>query len=156
VAIQLLSQELIREVTERAAASPRRRMNHNFHESATDNPHRFLNVFLKGSYVAPHRHLHPPKPEAFLVLQGRAVAVIFNDEGVIRERYVIGEGCGSVGIDLPAGVWHTIAALTPVAVCYEVKPGPWNPANDKEFAPWAPLEGDPRADGYLAGLTAGL
>jgi hypothetical protein len=43
-------------------------------------------------------------------------------------------------------------ALTPHAVCYEVKPGPWNPASDKEFAVWAPDEGRPEAAAYLAGL----
>ena len=58
------------------------------------------------------------------------------------------------GIDLRPGLWHSIAALTPVAVCYEVKPGPWDPATDKEFAPWAPEEGSDAASQYLATLLA--
>jgi len=38
-------------------------------------------------------------------------------------------------------------------VCYEVKPGPYLQANDKEFAPWAPREGDPDAARYLEELV---
>jgi len=39
--------------------------------------------------------------------------------------------------------------MSPHAVCYEVKPGPYDAATDKEFAPWAPREGDPGALEYL-------
>ena len=50
-----------------------------------------------------------------------------------------------VGVDVGPGIWHTVAILTDAAVCYEVKPGPYSAANDKDFAPWAPREGDPAA-----------
>jgi len=51
-------------------------------------------------------------------------------------------------------VWHSVAVLSPHAVCYEVKPGPYSQATDKDFAPWAPHEGDPAAFAYLARLVA--
>ncbi len=153
---QLISADLIRDVTSKARLSPRLRMNHNFHFAAQDNPHRFLNVFLKGSYAVPHRHWQPPKSESFLVLEGRMVAVIFNDDGTVLARHLMGPGEEAMGIDLEAGVWHTVAALSDVAVCYEVKPGPWDPASDKEFAAWAPPEGDHAVPAYLDSLTAGL
>ncbi|MCZ7678049.1 MAG: hypothetical protein M5U28_04420 [Sandaracinaceae bacterium] len=37
---------------------------------------------------------------------------------------------------------------------YEVKPGPWDPATDKEMAPWAPPEGDPRAAELVRALLS--
>jgi hypothetical protein len=37
-------------------------------------------------------------------------------------------------------------------VCFEVKPGPWERATDKEFAEWAPAESDPAAAEYLRRL----
>ena len=40
----------------------------------------------------------------------------------------------------------------PDTVIFEVKPGPYDAATDKEFAPWAPPEGDPRAHAYLIQL----
>jgi len=59
------------------------------------------------------------------------------------------------GIDLVPGVWHTLAAVSEYAVIYEVKPGPWDPATDKEFAAWAPREGEPGTRDYLLRLLAG-
>jgi len=112
-----------------------------------DNPHRFLNVMAKGTYVTPHRHLDPPKSEAFLVLSGEMAFFAFDDRGQITETHVLGRD--PMGIDIQPGVWHTLAVISEYAVCYEVKPGPYSVANDKDFAPWAPREGDPSAAEYL-------
>jgi hypothetical protein len=49
-----------------------------------------------------------------------------------------------------------MAVLTPHVVCFEVKPGPYSAANDKDFAPWAPREGDPRAGVYLDRLVSSV
>ena len=153
--IQRLDSALLDEVTERALTSARRRTNHNFHASAADNPHRFLNALAKGTYCPPHRHSSPPKSEAFLVLRGKVALFVFDDTGKVIETHVLGEG-GLLGVDVPAGVWHCIAVLSDTAVCYEVKPGPWDPASDKQLAPWAPAEGDPTVDAYLNSLLSEL
>jgi cupin fold WbuC family metalloprotein len=152
--MQLIDDEIIRATLEAARRSPRRRMNHNFHAGPEDNPHRFLNVLLQNTYVAPHRHLVPPKAESFLVLEGCIALFCFHDGGAVRSSHLLGDRSPATarGIDLEPGVWHTLTAISPYAVCYEVKPGPWDPTTDKEFAPWAPREGDPGADAYLAAL----
>ena len=151
-AVQLIGDGLIAQVLDKARRSTRLRANHNFHSGAEANPQRFLNVLVEGTYIAPHRHRDPPKTESFLVLEGCVAVLCFDDNGAITDRYLVGSGSDAKGIDLPAGVWHTIAAVTPHAVCFEVKPGPWDPATDKEFASWAPMEGDPGAPAYLASL----
>lgn len=155
--VQLITDELVASVIEQARLSPRRRMNYNFHGSAGENPHRFLNVFLEGSYVRPHRHRSVPKAESFIVLRGHMAAFVFDDRGEVLERHTLGPGSyrgepAAQGIDLAPGLWHTVAALSPIAVCYEVKPGPWDPATDKEFALWAPEEGSPESAKYLRNL----
>jgi cupin fold WbuC family metalloprotein len=163
--VQLITEELIDLVVAQAQESTRRRKNYNFHAGEEDNPQRFLNVILRGSYVRPHRHLTPPKAESFLVLRGHAAAFVFDDKGAVVSGHILGPGAfpghapshvtdGTVarGIDLRPGLWHCVAALSPVAVCYEVKPGPWDLATDKEFAPWAPEEGSAGAVQYLATL----
>ena len=88
---------------------------------------------------------------------------VYNWIGTSRSRsarsvsaWELTETYSPAAIDLPPGVWHTLAALSPHAVCYEVKPGPYLPANDKAFAPWAPREGEPGAPAYLASLLEGL
>lgn len=166
--IQLITDALINEIAAGARSSARLRLNHNFHTGPEDNPHRFLNVLLKGTYVTPHRHSSPPKSEGFLVLQGCAAVFTFHDSGAVDQIYLLTpDGKPSDlplplrdkpvarGIDLPPGVWHTVVALTPHVVCYEVKPGPWIPSTDKEFAAWAPAEGAAGAKEFMAALLDG-
>ncbi|HEY2019198.1 MAG TPA: WbuC family cupin fold metalloprotein [Bryobacteraceae bacterium] len=152
--IQLLGPALLQSLIERAARSPRLRINHNFHATMEDNPHRFLNVMLRGTYVAPHRHRDPPKSESFLALDGEFGFFTFEDDGRVATAHVLGRGV--MGIDIQPGVWHSLAVLTPHAVCYEVKPGPYSAASDKDFAPWAPREGDPGVAAYLDSLVCQL
>ena len=54
------------------------------------------------------------------------------------------------------GVWHSMAVLTPHVICFEVKPGPYSAATDKDFAPWAPREGDAGTGAYLDGLVSSV
>jgi len=153
--MQILDEKLIRSVIAAARQSERRRMNLNLHRGNGDNPHRFLNVLLRGTYVTPHRHLRPPKSETFLILRGSVVFFVFADDGTIRETRTLAAGSDSgipLGIDIQPGIWHTLAALTEYAVCFEVKPGPYDPEDDKEFAPWAPLEGAADCGAYLQGI----
>lgn len=164
MSVQLLTESLIQSVLTKAKSSPRLRANHNFHSGPEDNPHRFLNVLTFGTYIAPHRHKVPPKAESFIVLEGYVAFFIFDEAGVVHQTFILGSGPlptslpsgvsapPARGIDVPAGAWHTLAAITPHAVCYEVKPGPWDPATDKEFASWAPQEGDAGVADYLRKL----
>jgi cupin fold WbuC family metalloprotein len=151
--IQLIDAALVNGVLERAKGSPRLRMNHNFHAGPADNPHRFLNALVRGTYSAPHRHLVPPKAESFIALEGEVCVFLFEDDGRLAARHVLGRG-GLYGVDIAAGVWHSVAAITETAVCFEVKPGPYEASNDKEFAPFAPREGAPEAAAYLAQLLS--
>jgi len=154
--IQLIDRALLDRVLEAARRSPRGRLNHNFHHTPAEDPNRFLNAMLAGTYVAPHRHLTVPKPEMFVALAGRVSLFTFDDTGRIAGRFLIGEGApgGRIGIDIAAGIWHTLVVLSPAAILLEVKPGGYDAATDKQFAPWAPREGDPGAPEYLARLEA--
>lgn len=151
---QLISQDQIDALVARAQSLPRRRVNWNLHATLEDPVHRFLNVMLRGTYVAPHRHVAPPKPESFIVLEGEVALFQFGEDGAVDMVAFLGPATSPrvFGIDLAAGVWHALVVLSPVAVIFEVKAGPYVPATDKDFAPWAPLEGDSGAPAYLAGL----
>jgi len=154
--IQLMTPALFERVLGQAQASPRRRMNFNFHATLDENPSRLLNVLLRGTYIRPHRHRDPPKAESFVVLEGRIGILIFDDEGRIEQRHALGRGDAALGIDIAPGIWHTAVALSDHAICFEVKPGPYVQAVDKEFAPWAPREGDPGCAEYLETLVCGF
>lgn len=153
--VQLIDEALLDATLARAFAAPRGRINHNFHPDLASNPHRFLNAWTRGSYAAPHRHLAVPKPESFIVMRGELALFVFDDAGAIIEKHLLGRH-GLLGVDLAPGLWHTVAAVTETAVCFEVKAGPYDAATDKEFAPWAPREGEPGAAQYLERLMAAL
>jgi cupin fold WbuC family metalloprotein len=153
--VQLIDDTLIEATLAKARSSPRRRANHNLHASHAEGYHRFLNAWLRGTYAAPHRHIAIPKPETFVVLRGKLACFIFDDAGAVIQCSVLGAG-GVLGVDISAGVWHTVLPLTPEAVCLESKLGPWDAKTDKEFAPWAPLEGDPAAAEYAERLLTAV
>ena len=84
--------------------------------------------------------------------------VSFSDDGTPEEDglLLIDAERGVYGCDIRPGVWHTIFALVPDTVIFEVKPGPYSPAGDKDFAPWAPQEYSPEAAVFLAELEDGF
>lgn len=133
-------------------ASPRKRIILPFHRTLDDPLHRMLNAIQPGSYVHPHRHLSTPKSEAWIVLRGELLFVSFDDDGRVDQSAVLAPGGAHFGVDLVPGRYHTIVALEPDTVIYEVKSGPYTKDADKAFAPWAPAEGTPEAEVYLAEL----
>ena len=148
----VLSRALVEEVTEASRTSPRRRIIQPFHKEDAELLHRMFNVIQPDSYVRPHRHLEPPKAEAWVVLRGALAFFTFEDDGRVRDCLSLEAGGEHFGVDLAPGIFHGLVALAPDTVIYEVKTGPYAPANDKTFASWAPAEGTPEATGYLTSL----
>lgn len=134
-----------------AAANPRRREIHCFHTRDAAPLHRMINALAPGTYVRPHRHLDPPKDEAFVLLTGKMGFICFRDDGSFgrEDCGILDRDTGVYAVDMPAGGWHTILALTPDTAVFEIKPGPYSPIDDKDFAVFAPREDDPGALDYL-------
>ncbi len=152
--VALIDRNLVERKACDAKRSDRKREIHNFHEADSDPLQRMLNAIQPGSYIRPHRHLNPPKSESILLLQGQLAYVSFGDDGLPEEGglVLVDLGRGVYGCDLRPGVWHTIFALAPNTVLFEVKPGPYDPSADKEFAPWSPPEHTAEAAAFLAEL----
>jgi cupin fold WbuC family metalloprotein len=126
-------------------------MNDNLH-GMQDAIHRLLNATEPGTYVQPHRHLVPPKVETLAVLCGRGAILIFDDTGEVRETSVLSPQGPDFVAEVPAGAWHTLLALDPGTIWFEVKAGPYAPPNTEEIAPFAPAPGTLEAGSYLSGL----
>lgn len=154
--MQPIDEKLLDEVTARARASARRRHMHNFHSDYAEPVQRMLNALEPDTYIAPHRHPDPGKLEVFVALRGRLGVLEFDDAGTVRRAFVLECNSPTQGIEIPAGAWHTILALAPGTVVYEVKPGPYDPARAKEHPPWALPEGDPCAPAYLETLRVAI
>ena len=67
--IEIIDNNLMNEVSEQAKASPRLRMNYNFHKNLDEKCHRMLNAVEPGTEIPIHRH--PTKDETFVILKGK-------------------------------------------------------------------------------------
>ena len=150
--MKIIDNELLKKVSKDAILSPRKRMNHNFHDTYEAIVQRLLNALEPGTYVQPHKHENPDKVESFIVLKGKILVVEFNDEGDVVKSCILSASDGIFGVEIPPRAWHSIAALESGSVVYETKEGPYSPGDDKNFATWAPKEGDPSCADYLRNL----
>ena len=141
-------------LTAEARRSPRLRMNRNLH--AMDDPiHRLLNATEPGTYVAPHRHLASPRRETLSVVRGRGAVVVFGDAGDVRGIRVLAPGGPVLAIEIPPECWHTLVALEPGTVWFEVKAGPYVAPPPEDCATWAPAASQQdAAAAYLGRLEA--
>lgn len=138
-----------------AEASQRLRQHRNVHHSYNDNCQRLMNAICVGSYIAPHRHHLDPRNECLIAVKGLFAVVIFDSLGKISEIEFIGNQKVknvSVGLELSPETWHTVLAMEENSVLFEVKEGPFDPIQAKEYPPWAPAEGSSEAKSYHSKL----
>ena len=119
----IIDKTLLDTVSARAKASPRLRMNHNFHQSLDDKCHRMLNAVEPGTDIPIHRH--PTKDESFVLLRGKVRLTTYNDDGSIIESVVLSQENGVYGVDIPKRVWHKLESLEPGSIIFECKEGPF-------------------------------
>ncbi len=147
-AIKRLSQKLFDTVSQEAAALPRLRKNHNFHQ-LPDGVQRFINVLQPGTYVRPHRHVRSADSngfELFLVLQGEIGFLVLDGQGEVVQTERLSAQGPTYGLELEEGQYHTLIALAPDTVMFEIKEGPYVPAKDKDFMANFPMEGTLEAE----------
>jgi len=133
-----ITNPLIRE----AAKSYRKRKNFNFHQLFSDRIHRMIHATNPETYVQPHKHENPDKMETFIILKGRVLLIEFSEKGEIIDHLILDLSNGNYGAEIPPKTWHTLLTLEPDSLVYEIKDGPWDASDDKNFATWAPSEGE--------------
>jgi cupin fold WbuC family metalloprotein len=151
-----INDDLLNQLTQKAQSSPRKRMTYNFHREASDTLQRMLNAMEPGTYIRPHKHENPDKREAFFALRGTLCLIEFYDSGEVKDYTILNARERNYGAEIAEKTWHSIISLESGSVAYEVKDGPYDPVNDKNFAPWAPEENSPEATEYLKNLIQKL
>lgn len=120
--IEIIDSQLLEEVSEQAKASPRLRMNYNFHQSLEEKCHRMLNALEPGTEIPIHRH--PTKDETIVILEGRAKVFTYNSRGTMKSFVVLDRDGAHYGVNIPKNTWHTITCDEP-CVLFECKEGPY-------------------------------
>ena len=136
---------------EQAVTNPRLRQNFDLRTSPADTSQRMLNALLPGTKVPIHRH--EDSTETVICLVGKLEEIIYEEvneyiyeatsccgdvtrQRKIKEisRQILSPAEGKFGIQIPAGVWHTINVIEP-SVIFEAKDGAYNESGnttDKE------------------------
>lgn len=119
----IIDKKLLDEVSGKAKASERLRMNLNFHDSLDAKAQRLLNALEMGTVLPIHRHQHTS--ETYLLLRGKIRVMFYNEMGAETESFLLNPLDGNYGIHIPIGQWHTLEVLESDSVIFEVKDGPY-------------------------------
>lgn len=156
--MKVFNSDYLSKLIAQAQCSRRKRQHSNIHESYADPCQRLFNAIEPGSYIRPHRHASDPKNELLIAVRGLMALVTFDEQGNVVEVIHFGADRHgkkmTIGAELPANKWHTVIALESGCILLEVKEGPFDPSQPKDFAPWAPQEDEPFSQEYLKMLTS--
>jgi cupin fold WbuC family metalloprotein len=127
-----ITQGLLNELTAKAKASPRLRMNLDLRNDENDTSQRMLNAIEPGSDVPIHRH--QKSSETVVCLRGRVVEEYYDElERTCTEAIELTPNGQTVALNIPAGQWHTIRSLESGSVIMEVKDGKFEPLADVDI-----------------------
>ena len=133
--VQLINNELLKELHDKAAASERLRQNFDLRTTPEDGSQRMLNVLQPGTHVPIHRH--EDTDETVICIQGKLDMIFFAElpnmdaGGPGREfqetfRTELCPTKGKYGVQIPKGVWHTIEVFEESTI-FEAKDGKYVP-----------------------------
>ena len=124
-----IDKKLISNLFEKALTNPRLR--HSFDlRNPTDGGQRMLNALLPGTVVPVHQH--PQSNENVLLLCGKLIEIIYDENGNEIERIHLDPTVGYFGCVVPQGAWHTVEVLEP-SVIYEAKDGKYGEDGSETF-----------------------
>ena len=119
------------ELTERAKACERMRMNFDLRTSVGDTSQRMLNALEPGTVVPIHRHC--TTAETVIVVRGSVKEFLYDECGNVTEEIFMEVGGDCPVLQIPAGQWHTIEALESGTVIFEAKDGAFAPLRDEDI-----------------------
>lgn len=124
-----IDKKLISDLFEKALTNLRLRNSFDL-RNPTDGGQRMLNALLPGTVVPVHRH--PQSNENVLLLCGKLVEIIYDENGNEIERIHLDPTVGNYGCVVPQGAWHTVEVLEP-SVIYEAKDGKYGEDGSETF-----------------------
>lgn len=125
-----INKEFLGKLFEQAVVNPRLRQSYDLRTSLDDNSQRILNALLPGTIVPIHRH--PNSNENVLLLCGKLVEIIYDENGKEKERIHLDPTVGYYGCVIPPGAWHSVEVLEP-SVIYEAKDGKYGEDGSETF-----------------------
>ena len=138
----IITPEFLDNLTHRAKANPRLRMNYDLRTSAEDSSQRMLNALEPGTVVPIHRH--PCSSETVCCVRGALDEVIYTEQAdgtvVESERILLCAGSPLAVAQIPLGVWHTVDNIQEGTIIVESKNGAYEPIKPEDVIMSIPKE----------------
>lgn len=127
-----ITKAILDDLTAKAKASERLRMNLDLRNSETDGSQRMLNAIEPDSVVPIHRH--QKSSETVVCLRGRVVEEYYDElERTCIEAIELTPNGQTVALNIPAGQWHKLRSLESGSVILEMKDGKFEPLADLDI-----------------------
>ena len=127
-----ITQAILDDLTAKAKASPRLRMNLDLRNDENDSSQRMLNAIEPGSVIPIHRH--QKSSETVVCLRGRVVEEYYDEhERICTVAIELTPNGQTVALNIPAGQWHTLRSLESGSVILEMKDGAYEPTSDGDI-----------------------
>jgi len=135
--LPLVDAEVITFLKHAAIKSPLRRARFCAHLSPDAEQHDMLIASHRDSYVMPHRHFN--KSETFVLLEGAAEIILFDDNGAVEKTIKMGTPASGLPFfyRMPPRQFHSLSIESELLVFLENTKGPFS-LDDREHATWAP------------------
>ena len=127
----LIDKDILDELSARAKASTRLRMNMDLRNSSEDKSQRMLNALEPGTIMPIHRHLS--SSEVVSLLRGKLCWIFYDDVGNETERVLLEANGESRCIIAEKGRWHSLDCLESGTVILECKDGAYHPLTEDEI-----------------------
>ena len=124
-----IDKNVLDELTAKAQACERLRMNYDLRTSLDDTSQRMLNALEPGTVVPIHRHC--TTAETVIIVRGRVKEFLYDENGNLSEEILMEVGGDCPVLQIPAGQWHTIESLESGTVIFEAKDGAFAPLKDE-------------------------
>ena len=125
-----IDKKVLDELTAKAKASERLRMNYDLRTSSDDTSQRMLNALEPGTVVPVHRHRSTA--ETVIIVRGKVKEILFNEAGEVVEEILMEVGGDCPVLQIPAGQWHSIEALEEGTIIFEAKDGAFAPLSEED------------------------
>lgn len=127
-----ITQAILDDLTTKAKASPRLRMNLDLRNGVDDHSQRMLNAIEPKSIVPIHRHQN--SSETVVCLKGKVVEEYYDElERICTEAIELSPNGPVVALNIPAGRWHTLRSLESGSVIMEIKDGKFEPLAEEDI-----------------------
>lgn len=129
--IMIITQQILDELSAKARASERLRMNMDLRNGPEDLSQRMLNALEPGTVMPIHRH--HDSSETVVIVRGKIQWVFYDENGNETERVVLDADGDSRMLNVEKDRWHSLVCLESGSVLYESKDGPYHPLEEDEI-----------------------